>query len=120
MAAVPIRAAMVIPEIGFALTPISPVMRDETTTKKKPKTMIRIAPRRLTASCGSRVSTSASARAPTGVTQIGRSTSVRRREPTSPRLPRRSWKPERKAATMVGSDRTSAMMPAVATAPAPM
>jgi hypothetical protein len=28
---------MVIPEIGLALTPISPVIRDETTTKKNPK-----------------------------------------------------------------------------------
>ena len=28
--AVPIRAAIVIPEIGLALTPITPVMRDET------------------------------------------------------------------------------------------
>ena len=48
------------------------------------------------------VSRSASATAPTSVTQIGRSMSVRSREPISPTLPRRSWKPERKAETIVG------------------
>ena len=58
--AVPISAAMVMPEIGFALTPISPVMREETTTKKNPKITISTAPSRLTASCGSKVSTSTS------------------------------------------------------------
>ena len=120
IAVVPISAAMVMPEIGLALTPISPVIRDETTTKKKPNTTISTAPSRLTASCGSKVSTSASTTAPTGVTQIGRSMSVRSRVAASPTLPRRSWKPERNAETIVGSARTSAMMPADATAPAPM
>ena len=71
--AVPISAAMVMPEIGLALTPISPVMREETTTKKNPKITISTAPSRLTASCGSMVRTSASTTAPTGVTQMGRS-----------------------------------------------
>ena len=33
--------AIVMPEIGFDEVPIRPVMRDETVTKKKPKTMIR-------------------------------------------------------------------------------
>ena len=61
IAVVPIRAAMVMPETGLALTPISPVMRDDTTTKKKPNTTIRMAPSRLTASWGSTVSSSASA-----------------------------------------------------------
>ena len=118
--AVPISAAMVMPEIGLALTPISPVMREETTTKKNPKITISTAPSRLTASCGSKVRISASTTAPTGVTQMGRSTSVRTRAAASPTLRRRSSKPERNAATMVGSARTSAMIPAVATAPAPM
>ncbi len=35
--------ATVMPEMGFDEEPISPVMRDETTTKKKPKSMMRIA-----------------------------------------------------------------------------
>ena len=32
---------MVIPEIGFDEEPISPTMREETATKKKPKTTMR-------------------------------------------------------------------------------
>ena len=70
---------MVMPEIGLALTPISPVMRDDTVTKKKPNTTMSMAPSRLTPSCGSTVSRRASATAPTSVTQIGRSRSVRSR-----------------------------------------
>ena len=57
-------AAIVMPEIGLALTPISPVMRDDTTTKKNPNTTMSSAPRRLTDNCGSTVSSSASAAAP--------------------------------------------------------
>ena len=36
-----------MPEIGFDEVPMRPVMRDETVTKKKPKTTIRIAARKL-------------------------------------------------------------------------
>ena len=111
---------MVMPEIGFALTPISPVMREDTTTKKNPKTTISTAPSRFTASWGSTVRVSASSTAPTGVIQIGRSMSVRSRVAAVLTPVLRSSKPERNAATIVGSDRTSAMMPAAATAPAPM
>ncbi len=121
MVVVPISAAMVIPEIGLALTPISPVMRDDTTTKKKPKMMMRMAPSRLTASLRRTGEEREPApTAPARVTQIGRSMSVRSRLAASPMLPFRSWKPERNALTMVGSDRIKAMMPAEATAPAPI
>src|SRR6185503_5698626 len=37
------RVATVMPEIGLEDDPISPVRRDDTVTKRKPKTMIRIA-----------------------------------------------------------------------------
>ena len=37
-----ISVAIVMPEIGFDEEPMSPVMRDETVAKKKPKTTIRI------------------------------------------------------------------------------
>ena len=84
--AVPINAAMVMPEIGLALTPITPVIREETTTKKKPKMMIRTAPSRLTPTCGTSVSTSTRAIEPTMVTQIGRSMSVLSRLLSSPAL----------------------------------
>ena len=120
MVVVPMSAAMVMPEIGLALVPISPVIRDDTVTKKNPKTTISRAPSRFTPICGSTVSSSASPSEPTIVTQIGRSRSVRSRVVAVPTLPLRSWKPERKALTIVGSARSSAMMPAEATAPAPM
>jgi len=90
IAVVPMSAAMVIPEIGLALEPISPVIREETTTKKNPNSTMRIAPSRLTESCGSRVSARASAIAPTTVTHTGRSWSVRSRAARSPTLRRRS------------------------------
>ena len=44
---VTISVAIVIPEIGFDEVPIRPVMRDDTVTKRKPKTMTRIAARKL-------------------------------------------------------------------------
>ena len=40
--------ATVIPEIGFDEEPISPVILEETVTKKKPKTIIKIADKKLT------------------------------------------------------------------------
>ena len=42
MTHVMISVAMVMPEIGFDEEPISPVMRDDTVAKKKPKSTIRI------------------------------------------------------------------------------
>ena len=99
---VPISAAMVMPEMGLALTPISPVIRDETTTKKNPKMMMRMAPRTLTPTWGRIVSRNASPIEPAIVTQMGRSMSVRSRPTASPMLPLRSWNPERNAETMVG------------------
>ena len=42
---VPISAAIVMPETGLALTPISPVMRDDD-HEKKPNTTMRMAPSR--------------------------------------------------------------------------
>ena len=39
--------AIVIPEIGFDEVPIRPVMRDDTVTKRNPKTITRIAARKL-------------------------------------------------------------------------
>jgi hypothetical protein len=120
MTVVPMRAAMVMPEMGFALTPISPVIRELTVTKKNPKTTIRAAPSRLTPTCGRNEMISATSSAPPTVTQIGRSLSVRSRVLTSPIEPRRSAKPCLNARAIVGRARISAMIPADATAPAPM
>src|SRR3989454_8452876 len=56
---VPKSAAMVMPEIGLADEPIWPQMREETVAKKNPKMTIRIAPSRLTPTCGRSVRTMA-------------------------------------------------------------
>ena len=112
---------MVIPEIGFAEDPICPVTREETVAKKNPKITIRTAPSRLTPTCGSRVSTTARAIDPPTVSEIGRSSSVRSRVTAWPiRESRRSLRLEAKELMIVGSERASAMIPAEATAPAPM
>ncbi len=42
-----ISVAIVMPEIGFDELPMSPVMRDDTVTKKKANTTIRIAARKF-------------------------------------------------------------------------
>ena len=56
-----IRVAIVIPEMGFDDVPMSPVIRDETVTKKKPKTTIRT-PSMAAKSTASSVRFTASAR----------------------------------------------------------
>ena len=121
MRQVPSKAAIVMPEIGFAEDPICPQMREDTVAKKKPKITIRTAPSRLTPSCGNRVRTMASATEPPTVSEMGRSSSVRGRVMAwlSPE-PRRSFRLELKELMMVGSERARAMIPAEATAPAPM
>ena len=122
MSEIAINEAMVIPEIGFAELPICPQMREETVVKKKPNTMMSSPPSRLTPMDGRNASTRASSSEPNTVTVIGRSSSVRSFATTAwpTRLAFRSANPALKALAIVGSDRTSAMIPAVATAPAPM
>jgi hypothetical protein len=77
---------MVMPEIGLALTPMTPVIREETTTKKNPKMMIRTAPSRFTPTWGTSVSTRTRPIEPAIVAQIGRSMSVLSRLESSPAL----------------------------------
>ena len=112
---------MVMPEIGFADEPICPVTREDTVAKKNPKIRMSTAPSRLTPSWGSRVSAIARASEPPTVREIGRSSSVRSRVMAWPmRESRRSLRLEENELMMVGRDRARAMMPADATAPAPM
>jgi hypothetical protein len=122
MKEIAINDAIVMPEIGLAELPIWPQMRDETVVKKKPKKMMSAPPRIFTPICGRNASTSARPADPNTVRVIGRSSSVRSRAATAwpTRLAFMSAKPARKAPRIVGSDRTSAMIPDVATAPAPM
>ena len=73
--------AMVIPEIGFDEEPMSPVMRDDTVAKKKPKTRISTAARTLpcVGRPGVTIRKMASSSEPTSTTAIGMSRSVRAR-----------------------------------------
>ena len=74
-----ISVAIVIPEMGFDDDPISPVMRDDTVAKKKPKTMTRTDTRTLP--CVGRPGITArkiaSASDPASTIVIGMSRSVR-------------------------------------------
>ena len=121
------RVAMAIPLTGFEEEPSSPVIREETTEKKKPNTMIATAertarPRPGTAlSWGRKAMKTARATEPPSTTEIGRSRSVRRRSARLARAEsRRSRKEARKLSTMVGIAFTRLMIPPAATAPAPM
>ena len=77
MKEIAIRAAIVIPEMGFAELPTWPQMRDETVVKKNPKMMMRMPPSRLTPICGMSAIAMARTIEPNTVTLIGRSSSVR-------------------------------------------
>ena len=111
--------ATVMPEMGFDDEPISPVSRLETVTNRKPNTTIRSAPSRFMCSVGeSRIAITSSA-TPPKTKRESRSRSVRRVLPPFP-PPRTSRRPSFNPWMMMGSERTRLMMPAAATAPAPM
>src|SRR5438093_1880023 len=98
---VPMRVAIAIPLTGFEDEPSSPVIRDETTEKKKPKTMIASAERRLTPrpgtalSWGRKVMKRARAIDPPSTIEIGMSRSVRGRASSPAPESRRSRKEAR-------------------------
>src|SRR5437867_13257965 len=112
---VPMIVAMVMPLIGLLVVPMIPTMRDETVTKKNPKTMIRTARRRLP---GKRVGrpgmNSAIPRArttePIITTLIGMSLSVRRAD-TAPAPLDRLLMLSRNDDQIVGSVRASDISP---------
>src|SRR5215472_15849349 len=70
------RVAIAMPLIGQEEEPSSPVIRDETTEKKKPKTTIRVVARRFTVSAGISVMPRPSAALPRSTQEIGMSRSV--------------------------------------------
>src|SRR4051812_11940226 len=118
---VAIKVAMVMPEIGFDELPMMPTMRDETVTKKKPKTTMRIAMNKEPGNVPGRFGRSAmmrtSAMAPTSTNESGRSRSVRLRVAAPAAPPRRSRIESRNDEMIVGSDLMSVMTPAQQTAP---
>src|SRR5918993_1709929 len=74
-----ISVAIVIPETGFDEDPISPTIRDETVTKKKPKMIVSTAATTLpcVGNPGATARNTASTRVPMRTIDIGRSRSVR-------------------------------------------
>ena len=114
---------MVMPLTGFEEVPMSPTMREDTVTKKNPKTTMRTAsrtrPPNVPGRKGRKAMMSASARLPTSTMPMGRSRLVRAVD-SVPAPPRRLATLPRKAAMMVGSVLRRVMNPPAATAPAPI
>ncbi len=115
--------ATVMPEMGLDDEPISPVRREETVTKRKPKTMMRMAPRRFPRwSWGISMMMAIRATMPPATSLSERSWSVRATAAPAPfpLRPLKSARPPFKPCQIVGSERNRLMMPPAATAPAPM
>ena len=123
----PIRVAMAMPLTGFDEEPSSPVMRDETTEKKKPNTMMATAERTRHAEAGHGLELGQE-RHEHGqghrAAEHDRDRDVALRAALRPAPPapvsRRSRKEARKLSMIVGIAFTRLMMPPAATAPAPM
>src|SRR6188768_203594 len=111
------RVAIVMPETGFDEDPMSPTIRDETVTKKKPKTITRTETRKLpcVGSPGATARKSARTSVPTRTTVIGTSRSVRKR-PAAVCFDDRSFRLSRNDEMMVGIVRASVIRPAARTA----
>src|SRR5688572_13557068 len=119
MVQVRINVAIVMPEIGLDDEPIKPVMREETVTKKKPKTTIRTEARTLpcVGIFGATARKMASASDPPSTIDIGKSRSVRICvAPPEPVL--KSFTLSRNDDTIVGMVRASVIDPEASTAPA--
>ena len=116
-----ISVAIVIPEIGFDELPMRPVIRDDTVTKKNPKTTISTAATKFHCIGMPGVTARNSARSsePTRTTVSGMSRSVRSR-PAAPVVAPNSFTLSRNDDTIVGSVRASVIRPAARTAPAPV
>ena len=122
--------AIVMPLVGFAVTPTSPTMRELTVTKKNANTTTSMAATARPAGIsmllnarGTSTSVAKTSAAPTPTTRSGRSCSVRGTAGAPGVSDRRSriWRaPDRKLSTISGTLRSSVISPAVATAPAPM
>ena len=119
------RVAIVMPEIGFDEVPMMPTMRDETVTKKKPKTTTRrpISERAGEGPCGKLRQNRDEDREDDRADDDDADAQIVARCASS--LARRAARAERftdsrNAETIVGSVLMSVMTPAQATAPAPM
>jgi hypothetical protein len=121
---------MAMPEMGFEEVPMSPAMREETVTNRKPKITTRIDAIRLAPAPVGAPGTGLKVRKahiratitaePARTRVMGRSREVRPCTTGAPVDLRRSAAPARSAPTMVGVVLIRVMRPAAATAPAPM
>ncbi len=129
MRLVPSSVAMVIPEVGFDVTPTSPTMRLDTVTKKKAKIATSSAPSTRTENdsmnpktCGATARNRTTVSTPIPTKLSGRSSSVRLiAAPTvvASRRARSPRSPSLNEVMIIGVERSSVVIPAVATAPAP-
>jgi len=113
-----------MPEIGFEVEPTSPVSREETVTKTKPKMTIKSAPSTFICSDGASVMAAIKTRAPTA-DDLHRHVALRARGdfPGSGRHPgqtRCHAAPSGRHAKSWATRASKLMMPPAATAPAPM
>ena len=120
MEQVRMSVAIVMPEIGFDEVPMSPVILDDTVTKKNPNTMVRIAASTLprVGSPGATTRNTPRRRVPRRTALIGISRSVR--AIVFPRPAPKSLTLSRNDDTIVGIVRHNVMIPAASTAPAPV
>src|SRR6266849_5356064 len=109
--------ATVMPEMGLEELPTSPVRRELTVTKRKPRTRMSSEPSTLILKEGTSAQTTTMASDPTPTTQSGMSRSVRS-GPDLPVVPLSDFMPRIAPPTMEGSDLKSEMIPPAATAPA--
>ncbi|KFC72789.1 hypothetical protein FG94_01745 [Massilia sp. LC238] len=112
-----------MPEIGFEDEPTSPVRREDTVANRKPNTRIRSAPSRFMCSGVATVMMAMIARQPIRTHLSGMSCSVRSAlsaAAPAARLLLMLDKPPVRPFQMAGIERTRAIRPPAATAPAPM
>src|SRR6266536_2673335 len=116
------KVATVIPEIGFDEEPTSPVNRDETVTKRKPKAIMSIAPSKFHRrfNWGTTIITNSKAMIPPSTNFIERSWSVRGASLEPPPALLKSASPPFNPLQITGSERKRLMIPPAATAPAPI
>src|SRR5438045_1055034 len=102
---VAISVAMVIPEMGFDDEPMMPTIREDTVTKKKPKTTtnkpMTSEPGSLPGKFGKKATMATITTAPPTTKVSGRSRSVRCRVSAPPREARSSFSESRNDETMV-------------------
>ena len=112
---------MVIPEIGFEDVPISPVIRDDTVAKKKPKIRMRMAATRVAVGWQARRHRQKHGEQhDPPMTHRHRNVALGS-QPRGPPLPaERSRRLSRAEEMMVGIVRPSVIRPDASTAPAPM